>query len=160
MHSRKPIAALALAAGLMAPAALATTPAHAMAASCRVTLYDIDAGNVAEGDGQDELRFLVQGNLFPRFNSTHYSMRSGDDGDPADFEYPTAIITTGQNVTFDLREADGPIWGQGTSLGTVTAFGSSCVPLDEDEDVIISDTLTGDEPTEFTYSVRLKMVGL
>lgn len=93
MRSRKTIAALALAGGLAAPVVLAASPAAAMAASCRVELYDIDAGSPAERDGQDELRFIVQGNLFPRFDDTHYPMRSGDDGDPADFENPTATPT-------------------------------------------------------------------
>lgn len=160
MRSRKTIAALALAGGLAAPVVLAASPAAAMAASCRVELYDIDAGSPAERDGQDELRFIVQGNLFPRFDDTHYPMRSGDDGDPADFENPTAIISSTENVAFNLREADGPIWGQGDGLGIVTAFGATCAGLDTDETEIVDETLEGFQPTEYDYRVRLKMTGL
>ncbi|HEX4813996.1 MAG TPA: hypothetical protein VFV66_14725 [Nonomuraea sp.] len=160
MRSRKVIAALALAGGLAAPVALAASPAAAMAGSCRVELDDIDAGNVADRDGRDELRFLVDGNLFPRINATFYGMNAGDDGDPGDFENPTSIILNTQNVTFDLREADGPIWGQGDRLGTVTALGSTCAGLAAGATATITRTLTGTEQTAFSYVVSLEMTGL
>jgi hypothetical protein len=131
-----------------------------MADLCRVELHDIDAGSPAEGDGRDELRFLVDGNLFPRFDAKFFGMRAGDDGDPADFENPTAFITNTQNVTFDLREADGPIYGQGVSLGRVVALGATCDGLATGGTTIISETLTGDEPTDYQYVVRLRMTGL
>ncbi|GAA2986081.1 hypothetical protein [Streptosporangium longisporum] len=161
MHSRKVIAALALAAGLVAPMALAATPAAAMVGSCRVELYDIDAGNVADRDGRDEVRFLVGGNLFPRLNANYFGMNTGDDGDPGQFEDPATIIQNTQNAVFDLRETDGPVWGQGDSLGTVTALGSTCAGLTTAGDsTIITDTLTGTEQTAYSYQVRLKMIAL
>jgi len=160
MHSRKVIAALALAGGLVAPMALAATPAAAMAGSCRVELYDIDAGNVADRDGRDELRFLVGGNLFPRINANYYGMNAGDDGDPGDFEDPTSIILNTQDVVFDLREVDGPVWGQGDRLGTVTALGSTCAGLATGATRIITRTLTGTEQTEYSYVVSLEMTAL
>ncbi|MEU8203529.1 hypothetical protein [Streptosporangium sp. NPDC049046] len=160
MHSRKVIAALALAGGLVAPMALAATPAAAMAGSCRVELEDIDAGNVADRDGRDELRFLVDGNLFPRINANYYGMNAGDDGDPRDFEYPTSIILNTQDVVFDLREVDGPVWGQGDRLGTVTALGSTCAGLATGAVRIITRTLTGTEQTDYSYVVSLEMTGL
>ncbi|MEU0484146.1 hypothetical protein ABZ260_33815 [Streptosporangium sp. NPDC006013] len=160
MHSRKVIAALALTGGLVAPMALAATPAAAMAGSCRVELYDIDAGNVADRDGRDELRFLVDGNLFPRINANYFGMNAGDDGNPGDFEDPTSIILNTQDVDFDLREADGPIWGQGDRLGTVTAPGSTCAGLATGATRTITRTLTGTEQTAYSYVVSLKMTAL
>ncbi|MEU4408639.1 hypothetical protein AB0F88_29315 [Streptosporangium sp. NPDC023963] len=160
MHSRKVIAALALAGGLVAPVALAATPAAAMAGSCRVELYDIDAGNVADRDGRDEVRFLVGGNLFPRLNANYFGMNAGGDGDPGDFEDPTSIILNTQDVVFDLRETDGPVWGRGDSLGTVTASGSTCAGLATGASTIIADTLTGTEQTAYSYVVRLEMTAL
>jgi hypothetical protein len=160
MHSRKVIAALALAGGLVAPMALAATPAAAMAGSCRVELYDIDAGNVADQDGRDELRFLVDGNLFPRINANYFGMNAGDDGDPGDFEDPTSIIVNTQNVVFDLREADGPVWGQGDRLGTVTGLGSTCAGLATGATRTITRTLTGTQQTAYSYVVSLEMTAL
>ncbi|MEU4834486.1 hypothetical protein [Streptosporangium sp. NPDC023615] len=160
MHSRKVIAALALAGGLVAPTALAATPAAAMAGSCRVELHDIDAGNVADRDGRDELRFLVGGNLFPTLNANYFGMNAGDDGDPGHFEDPTSIIQRTEDVVFDLRETDGPAWGQGDRLGTVTATGSTCDGLAPGADTIVTRTLTGTEQTAYSYVVRLKMTAL
>ncbi|MEU8383428.1 hypothetical protein [Streptosporangium sp. NPDC048865] len=160
MHSRRTIAALALAGGLVAPAALAATPAAAMAGSCRVELYDVDAGNVADRDGRDEIRFLVDGNLFPRINANYFGMNAGDDGDPGDFEDPTSIILSTEDVDFDLRETDGPVWGQGDLLGTVTAPGNTCAGLATGATTIIARTLTGTEQTAYSYVVRLEMTAL
>jgi hypothetical protein len=161
MHSRKVIAALALAGGLVAPVALAATPATAMAALCRVELYDIDAGNVADRDGRDEVRFLVDGNLYPRFGPDYFGMYTGGDGDPGDFENPTSIITSTQNAIFDVREADGPVYGQGDSLGTVIAFGATCAGLATGATTTTLPTpLIGVEQTAYSYTVSLKLTGL
>ncbi|MFF3444237.1 hypothetical protein [Streptosporangium sp. NPDC002721] len=166
MHSRKTIAALALATGLLAPTALTTTPAAATTAttatagSCRVELYDVDAGNVADRDGRDEIRFLVDGNLFPRINANYFGMNAGGDGDPGDFEDPTSIILSSQDVDFDLRETDGPVWGQGDLLGTVTALGSTCAGLTTGATRTITRTLTGNEQTAYSYVVSLEMTAL
>ncbi|MEV0390709.1 hypothetical protein [Nonomuraea sp. NPDC050643] len=160
MHSRKVIATLALAGGLVAPMALTAAPAAAMAGSCRVELFHIDAGNVADRDGQDELRFLVDGNLFPRINANNFGMNAGDDGDPGDFEDPTSIIVNTQNVDFGLRETDGPVWGQGDLLGTVTGLGSTCAGLATGATRTITRTLTGTEQTAYSYVVSLEMTAL
>jgi hypothetical protein len=160
MRSHKLIAALALAGGLVAPMALAATPAAAMAHSCRVELEDIDAGNVADRDGRDELRFLVDGNLYPHDDASYYGMYSGGDGDPIDFELPTSIILSSQDVDFDLRETDGPAWGQGDSLGTVTALGSTCAALATGAITTVPETLTGIEQTAYSYVVVLEITGL
>lgn len=160
MHSRKVIAALALAGGLVASTAPAATPAAATAGSCRVELYDIDAGNVADRDGRDELRFLVDGNLFPRINANYFGMNAGDDGDPGEFEDPTSIIPNTLDVDFELRETDGPAWGQGDRLGTVTALGSTCAGLATGATRTITRTLTGTEQTAYSYVVSLEMTAL
>ncbi|WP_127937204.1 hypothetical protein [Nonomuraea polychroma] len=159
MRSRKTMAALALAGGLVTPAVLAASPAAAAADSCRVTLYDIDAGSVADRDGRDELRFRVEGNLFPRFDAKYHPMRAGGDGDPADFEHPVAIISRTEDVRFNLRETEGPAWGAGDSLGSVVARGSTCAGLDEGETEIVSETLEGRQPTKYEYVVRIKLTG-
>jgi hypothetical protein len=160
MHSRKVIAALALAGGMVAPVALAATPASAMAASCRVVLDHVEAGNTADRDGRDELRFLVDGNLFPRFNADHFDMNAGDEGDAGDFENPTSIISNTQNVDFELRETDGPVWGAGDLLGTVTGLGSMCAGLATGASRGISRTLTGTEQTAYSYVVEIRMTAL
>ncbi|MED7929039.1 hypothetical protein SMD20_32655 [Nonomuraea sp. LP-02] len=159
MRSHKLIAALALAGGMAAPVLVATGPAHA-AGSCSVTLYDIDAYNVAERDGQDELRFRVDGNMFPRFGDKYFAMRSGGDGDPADFGNPTTLLSSSGTVSFDLREVTPPAVGEGDSLGSAVAHGSRCAPLATDETYIETTFITGEDPTEYSYRVRLKLTGL
>ncbi|QYC45631.1 hypothetical protein Nocox_40440 [Nonomuraea coxensis DSM 45129] len=158
MRSHQLIAALALVGGMAAPVLVATGPALA-AGSCRVDLYDIDAHNVAERDGQDELRFRVDGNLFPRFGDKYFPMRSGGDGDPADFGNPTTLLVGTENVSFNLREVTPPAVGEGDSLGSAIAHGSVCAGLDEDETEIETTIIEGDDPTEYSYTVRLKLTG-
>lgn len=158
MRSHRLLTALVLAGALAAPAAIAG-PAAALADSCRVELHDIDAYNVAERDGQDELRFRVDGNLFPRFGDKYHAMRSGDDADPGDFGNPTTLLVVGQNVTFSLREVTPPAVGEGDSLGAATAWSSTCAALDEDEVDYDETTITGSEPTSYSYKVTLKLIG-
>ncbi|MCK2213848.1 hypothetical protein MF672_008600 [Actinomadura sp. ATCC 31491] len=156
MRSRPLIAALALAGGMIAPVLAVTGPAHA-AGSCRVDLYDIDANNVAERDGQDELRFKVDGNLFPKFGAKYFAMRSGGDGDPGDFGNPTTLLVGSTNVKFDLREVTPPIIGEGDSLGVAVAHASICAGLssgDVDYDTTI---IQGHDETDYTYTVKLKL---
>jgi hypothetical protein len=160
MHSHKLIAALALATGLAAPVALTASPASAaMAGSCTVTLYDIDAFNVAERDGRDELRFEVGGNLFPRFSSNWFGMTAGSDGDPGEFENPSDLIVNNNDVTFDLREVTPPAVGRGDRLGVATAHDSVCDGLAVGATAIEEDIITGTDETAYSYSVRLLLTG-
>ncbi|MFC4118742.1 hypothetical protein [Nonomuraea zeae] len=159
MHSHKLIAALALVTGLAAPVAMTASPAAARAATCTVTLYDIDAFNVAERDGRDELRFEVGGNLFPRFNSNWFGMTAGSDGDPGQFENPSDLIVGNSNVTFDLREVTPPAVGRGDSLGRATAHGSVCAGLAVGATAIEEDIISGTDETAYSYSVRLLLTG-
>ncbi|TDD18875.1 hypothetical protein [Nonomuraea diastatica] len=156
MRSHKLIAALTLALGLAAPAALVASPATALASSCRVELHDIDADNVVERDGRDELRFLVQGNLFPR-NGAH-NMQSGDDANPSDFGDPTGAINNGQDVFFNLREVERPVLGRGDSLGSAIAEAATCAGLDVNETHIDTDIISGSNP-DYSYTVKLKLTG-
>ncbi|MEW9549859.1 hypothetical protein [Nonomuraea sp. NPDC050783] len=158
MRSHKLVAALALAGGMVAPVLVATGPAHA-AGSCRVDLYDIDANNVAERDGQDELRFKVDGNLFPKFGAKYFAMRSGDDGDPADFGNPTTLLVGTENVSFDLREVTPPIIGEGDSLGSAIAHGTTCAGLAVGATTTETTIVDGHDETDYTYTVRLKLTG-
>ncbi|GAA2210496.1 hypothetical protein GCM10009850_059550 [Nonomuraea monospora] len=168
MHSHKLIAALALATGLAAPAALVATPALAatsttlsstMASTCRVELYDIDNLDVDERDGKDELRFLVGGNLFPR--PGYFAMRNGDDGDPADFGNPSTAVSSTGSVSFNLREVTPPIVGSGDSLGSITVSGSSvCAPLTTGGVDYVQDVIDGTDETFYSYLVELKVTGL
>ncbi|MGW4407179.1 hypothetical protein ACWEJ6_24345 [Nonomuraea sp. NPDC004702] len=165
MHAHRLIATLALAAGVAAPTALTAGPATATAtattaattASCVITLYDIDANNVAERDGKDELRFKVDGNLFPRFSANYFSMKTGGDGDPADFEYPSTLLVGSEDVKFDLREVTPPIVGEGDSLGKATARGSVCAGLAVGADTTETTIVEGTDETDYTYTVRLKL---
>ncbi|TYB59222.1 hypothetical protein FXF51_35215 [Nonomuraea sp. PA05] len=161
MHSHKLIAALALAAGLAAPAVLAASPATAtaMAANCRVELYDIDNLNVDERDGKDELRFLVGGNLFP--NNGYVNMRNGDDADPADFGNPSTVVGNSGSVSFSLREVTPPVVGSGDSLGSISVSGSSvCAPLATNAVDYVEDFIDGTDETFYSYQVKLKVTGL
>ncbi|RJL32799.1 hypothetical protein [Bailinhaonella thermotolerans] len=163
MRSHKLITGLALAAGLTAPVALTAAPAgaQALASMCRVELYDIDAFDIAERDGEDELRFSVGGNLFPRFNANFFDMRNGDDGDPADFENPATTVSSTGSAGFSLREVDPPIVGSGDDLGTVTASGPThCAPLAVGGVAYVEDYLEGAAPTWYSYRVKLKVTGL
>jgi hypothetical protein len=160
MPSHKLIAGLALAVGLVVPPAVTASPAAAMATSCRVELYDIDSLNAAERDGRDELRFLVGGNLFPRFNDNYFPMVTGGDGDPADFESPTTIVGTIGSVGFDLREVTPPAAGTGISLGVAIANGLTCFALASGEVAIEETFVQGTDETFYSYQVRLKLTGL
>ncbi|MEU7899982.1 hypothetical protein AB0B45_45010 [Nonomuraea sp. NPDC049152] len=158
MHSHKLIAALSLAVGLVAPVALAASPAAAAAGSCRVELYDIDALNVGERDGHDELRFLVGGNLFP--NNGWFTMDTGDDGDPADFGHPSTVVTSNGTASFNLREVTPPWVNSGASLGSVIAHGSTCAPLAVGAVDYEEDFIDGTHGTFYSYKVKLKLTGL
>ncbi|MFI6924800.1 hypothetical protein ACIBIZ_32985 [Nonomuraea spiralis] len=157
MHAHRLITTFALAAGFAAPVALAAVPAAAATTSCVVTLYDIDANNVAERDGKDELRFKVDGNLFPKFNAKYFSMKTGGDGDPADFEHPSTLLVGSEDVTFDLREVTPPAVSEGDSLGKATAHGSVCAGLAVGADTTETSIVEGHDETDYTYTVRLKL---
>ncbi|GGT20398.1 hypothetical protein ACFFV7_14715 [Nonomuraea spiralis] len=157
MHAHRLITTFALAAGVVAPVALAAGPAAATTASCVVTLYDLDANNVAERDGKDELRFLVDGNLFPKFNANYFSMKTGGDGDPADFEFPSTLLVGSGDVKFDLREVTPPAVGQGDSLGKATAHGSVCAGLAVGADTTEMSLVQGHDETDYSYTVQLKL---
>ncbi|MFC7102838.1 hypothetical protein ACFQQB_21750 [Nonomuraea rubra] len=110
------IAALALAAGAVAPA-VAAAPAYAMASSCVVTLYDIELSNPREKDGTDELRFKVDGNWYP--HNGHVTMSGTNwDRNPEHFDDPSMIIRNTENKSFELREMDPPIETGGRASGT------------------------------------------
>ncbi|GAA1640918.1 hypothetical protein GCM10009733_042470 [Nonomuraea maheshkhaliensis] len=154
MRTPQLIAALTLAAGMIGPA-VAAAPAHAMASSCVVTLYDIDVSNVREKDGVDELRFKVDGNWFPQ--NGHFEMStSRPDGDPADFGYPSTIVQRHENKYFELREVDPPIITGGQNLGEAWAFGYDCDDLGVG-DIHIEDTVLSS--SKYAYTVRLKLTG-
>ncbi len=158
MRSHKLMAALALAGGMIAPVLVATGPALA-ASSCRVDLSDIDANNVAESDGQDELRFRVDGNLFPRFGDKYVRMRSGDDSGPSDFGHPTTLLNGTEDVRFNLREVNPPVVGEGRGLGSAIAHGSTCAGLDVGETAFETTIIAAHDETDYSYTVRLKLTG-
>ncbi|MFG1704987.1 hypothetical protein ACFLIM_17505 [Nonomuraea sp. M3C6] len=158
MHSHKLIATLALAVGLAAPTALAASPAAAATGSCLVELHDIDALNVAERDGHDELRFLVGGNLFP--NNGWFSMSTNSDGDPNQFGFPSTVVSSTGTASFNLREVTPPWVNSGDSLGSVVAHGSVCAPLGPGDEDYEEDFIEGTDGTFYSYLVELKLTGL
>ncbi|MEV1167217.1 hypothetical protein [Nonomuraea sp. NPDC049784] len=158
MRSHKLIAGLALAAGLAAPAVLAVTPAHATAASCRVDLYKIVANNVAERDGKDELRFKVDGNLFPKFGDKYHVMKSGDTAYATAFGNPTTLLVVGSgNKLFGLREVTPPFVSDGDPLGSATAHESTCKGLSAGQHADDPTIITGTDETAYTYTVTLRL---
>lgn len=158
MRSHKLIPALALAAGLIVPAALSASPAAAMTGSCRVELSDIDSLNVDERDGKDELRFMVGGNLFP--NNSYVNMRTGDDSGPTAFGGPSTVVNSTGTASFNLREVTPPAIGSGDSLGSIVAHGSVCAPLTVGQTAFEDDFIDGTDETFYSYHVSLKLTGL
>ncbi|WP_062346424.1 hypothetical protein [Herbidospora yilanensis] len=157
---RKLFGVLALSTALVAPVAVAA-PAHA-AVPCRVELYSIYANNVDETDGRDELRFLVGGNLYPRVNSNHVKMVTGDIAYGASFENPSSVITsTGGSVSFSLREVTLPSPGSGTALGSAVATGSNCSGLNVGQSLILpTQFISGSNSTWYSYEVKLEVTAI
>ncbi|WP_169981884.1 hypothetical protein [Microbispora sp. H10836] len=162
MRIRTLVTGLGLAAGLVVPAGV-STPAHAVTAAtaCTVELNSIYAGNVDEKDGRDELRFRVDGNLFPRVNSKYSTMTAGDTDYGSDFEDPTTIVDPTHSASFNLREVTPPAAGSGTSLGSATADWSDCDTLDVGEWVDLpSQKISGTDETYYDYRVVLRVTGI
>lgn len=160
MRTRTLVAGLGVAASLAlvsAPAQAAATPATA----CIVSLYSIYAGNVDENDGRDELRFRVDGNLFPRFNSNYSTMTAGDTDYASNFESPTTVVDASHSASFNLREVTPPAVGSGDSLGSATADWSDCDSLDVGESLNLgSQAITGNHDTYYDYRVVLRVTGI
>jgi hypothetical protein len=158
MRTRTLVTGLGLAAGLAVPVGVAA-PAQAVTAAtaCTVELSSIYAGNVAERDGRDELRFRVDGNLFPRFNSNYSTMTAGDTDYGSNFEDPTTVVDGSHSASFNLREVTPPATGSGDSLGSATADWSDCDDLTVGETVNLpSQSITGTHKTYYDYRVVLK----
>ncbi|MEV1000180.1 hypothetical protein [Nonomuraea sp. NPDC050202] len=154
MRTPQLIAALALAAGAVVPV-VAAAPAHAMAGSCVVTLYDIELSNPRENDGRDELRFKVDGNWYP--NNGHVEMSSTTwDRNPEHFGHPSMIILRTENKSFDLREVDPPIITGGDSLGEAWAHGYVCDDLSVGETTEEMSVLSS---SKHDYTVWLRLTG-
>ncbi|MCK2218611.1 hypothetical protein MF672_033165 [Actinomadura sp. ATCC 31491] len=158
MRPTRLIPALAAAAALTVPAATAA-PALASAAStsCRVEFYDLDAVNVDEADGQDELRLLVDSYLYP---NGWVPMRAGDDADPGDFDDVSTTVGTTGLVSFALREVTPPVVSSGTGLGYIYAYGATCATLTPGQTYVFTKRITGTDETYYAYDIKLRMVGL
>ncbi|MFG1685384.1 hypothetical protein ACGFNP_34845 [Nonomuraea sp. NPDC049269] len=159
LRSHKLLAALALTTVLSAPAVLAAVPAanaSATASSCRVEFYDLDAINVSESDGKDELRLKVDGYLWP---AGWVNMREGDDADPAHFSNVSTTVSGNTIKSFSLREVTPPAVGSGTSLGSISAYGGTCQTLDRGEVYLYEEDLTGTLETPYWYVMKLRMIG-
>jgi len=151
--------ALALSAVLSAPAVLVAAPAataSTAATSCRVEFYDLDAIDVAESDGKDELRLKVDGYLWP---AGWVNMREGDDADPGHFSNVTATVSGNGTESFSLREVTPPAVGSGVSLGSITAYGGTCQMLDVGEIYPYTQNLVGTYETPYWYVMKLRMIG-
>ncbi|MGW5266698.1 hypothetical protein ACWEQG_37465 [Microbispora sp. NPDC004025] len=162
MRIRTLVTGLGLAAGLLVPAGV-SSPAHAVTAAtaCTVELYSIYAGNVDEKDGRDELRFRVDGNLFPRVNSNYSTMTAGDTDYGSDFEDPTTIVDASHSASFQLREVTPPAVGSGTHLGSATADWSDCNTLQVGQAVNLpSQSISGTDKTYYDYRVVLRVTGI
>jgi hypothetical protein len=160
MRSQKLIPALALAAGLAVPAALAAAPpagATAAATTCQVDLDYVDLYNVDESDGTDEVRIDLGGYFYP---SNWVNMRNGDRAYSGNFGSPNTTIGTTGSANFSLREVTPPIVGSGTNLGSITARGSTCSTLSTGQVAYISKNITGTDDTYYSYYIRLVMTGL
>jgi hypothetical protein len=162
MRSQQLIPALALAAALAVPAALAAAPpagATTAAASCLVELGYVDLNNVDELDGTDEVRIDLGGLLYPGTGSA-VRMRSGDRALSASFGNPSTTITPTGSAVYSVREVTPPFPGGGTDLGATTASGALCAALAPGQVVSWATTITGIDETFYSYSVRLMMTGL
>ncbi|TMR05619.1 hypothetical protein ETD86_53035 [Nonomuraea turkmeniaca] len=162
MRSQKLIPALALAAGLAVPATLVAAPpagATAMAATCRVEVDFVDANNVDETDNVDEIRINLGGIMYPAGNSW-VNMWAGARAYTASFGSPSAVISSAGSALFTLSEVTPPWVANGTTLGTITARGSTCAGLATGQVATISKTISGNNDTFYSYFISLVMTGL
>ncbi|MEU4232838.1 hypothetical protein AB0F17_51835 [Nonomuraea sp. NPDC026600] len=159
MRSHKLIRALALTAGLAVSAALsAVSPAGATtaAATCRVELNYVDAYDTDENSG-DEIRINLAGYMYPSGNR-YVAMNNGDRAYSGNFAPgPTTTIGTTGSALFSLREVTPPAVGQGKTLGSVTAWGSTCATLATGQITYIPQHIFGGD---YWYYMSLVMTGL
>ncbi|MGW0807687.1 hypothetical protein [Nonomuraea sp. NPDC002799] len=154
MRSHKLILALALTAGLAVSAA-APAGATSAATTCRVELGYLDAYDVEENNG-DEIRINLAGYMYPGGNQ-YVAMNNGDTAYSGNFANPTTTIGTTGSALYSLREVTPPSVGQGDTLGSVTARGSTCATLSTGQTVNISKHIFG---TGYWYYLSLVMTGL
>ncbi|TYB70162.1 hypothetical protein FXF51_03560 [Nonomuraea sp. PA05] len=162
MHSRKLIAVLVLAAGLVVPGTVFAGPAAADVESCEVEIVEIVAYDVSEKDGKDELRVKIGGNLFP--NNGYVNARNGDTLSPGDFGDPVALLEVDDgDLAVSLREVTPPYVNDGYNLGSAYASATQCSGLDpgyfvEDEDIVQGD-VNGNSSKHYEYAITLRLIG-
>lgn len=154
-HSYKLAAALALTAAVAVPAAPAAQAATATS-SCRVEFYDLDAIEVAESDGKDEIRVRLLPYLYP---AGWVNMRAGDDADPADFNIPDITISGNTIKSYSLREVTPPLVGAGVELGAIEVYGGTCGTLDPGEVYTYTKNIVGTYEESFWYVMKVRMIG-
>ncbi|MBO3746037.1 hypothetical protein J5X84_08170 [Streptosporangiaceae bacterium NEAU-GS5] len=159
MRPQKLIPAVALAAGLTIPMAVAAQPAGATAKSstCRVEVEYLDLINVDESDGTDEVRIDLAGYFYP---SNYVAMQAGDRAYSGNFANPTTTIGTTGYANFSIREVTPPVVGSGTNLGSINAQGSTCATLSTGQVAHIYKYISGTDDTWYSYYFRLVMTGL
>lgn len=160
MRSHKLIRALALTAGLAVPAAVsAASPAGATtaAATCRVELNYVDAYDTDENNG-DEIKINLAGYMYPSGNQ-YVAMNNGDTAYSGNFANPATTIGTTGSALFSLREVTPPAVGQGKTLGSVTAWGSTCATLATGQIAYIPQHIFGGSD-DYWYYMSLVMTGL
>jgi len=88
-------AGVGLATGLMAT--VAATSASATTPHCKVTVTQIQAWELQDGDGQDEIRFELGDDTYGTYNFTQGMYRNQSLGSPRPYE-----VTAGSSVHFEI----------------------------------------------------------
>ncbi|WP_327090219.1 hypothetical protein OIE66_06245 [Nonomuraea sp. NBC_01738] len=154
MRSHTLVGALVLAASALvstaSPAGATTT-----AATCRVELNFVDAYDTDENNG-DEIKVNLAGFMYPS-GSRYVSMHNGDRAYSGNFANPVTTIGTTGSALFSLREVTPPVVGQGSVLGSVTAWGATCAQLATGQSIDVPQHIFGNG---YWYFMTLVMTGL
>lgn len=165
MRFHRLLTAAAVAAGLIGPM-LATGTAWAVvpATGCKITLSELEAFNVDDPDGKDELRIEVDGNLFPRQNKKYVVMTGGDKHGATIFENPTSSLPLDASDetkrSFSLREVKPPIVGVGVELGVFDVTPDMCAGLTIRQTRIVSKFIESNVETPAQYRMKLQLTGI
>ncbi len=118
------LGSVGLATGFMATVPIASASATA---NCRVTVTQIQAWELQDGDGQDEIRFELGDDTYGTHNFTQGMYRNVSLGSPRPYE-----VTSGSSVHFEIWDRDYP------ATTTIGSGSLSCVDGPHERDFTLN----------------------
>jgi hypothetical protein len=115
------LSSVGLAAGLMSTVAVAS--ASATTSHCKVSVTQIQAWELQDGDGQDEIRFELGDDTYGTYTFGQGWYRNSSLGSPRPYE-----VTSGSSVHFEIWDRDYP------ATQTIGSAALSCVDGPHDRD--------------------------